>query len=80
MLSYESCALCPQRCRVNRSAGQRGFCAMPDHIVAARAAVHYWEEPVISGDFGSGAVFFSGCTLCCCFCQNEPIIHGGFGK
>ena len=80
MLSYESCTLCPRRCSVNRSTGQRGFCAMPDHIVAARAAAHYWEEPVISGDFGSGAVFFSGCTLCCCFCQNEPISHGGFGK
>ena len=53
---------------------------MPDHPVAARAAAHYWEEPVISGDFGSGAVFFSGCTLGCSFCQNEPISHGGHGK
>ena len=53
---------------------------MPDHIVAARAAAHYWEEPVISGSFGSGAVFFSGCTLGCVFCQNEPISYEHFGK
>lgn len=80
MLSYESCTLCPRRCGVNRVAGQLGFCRMPGHILAARAAAHYWEEPVISGDFGSGAVFFSGCTLGCSFCQNEPVSHGGLGK
>lgn len=80
MLSYESCTLCPRHCGVNRTAGQLGFCRMPGHLVAARAAAHYWEEPVISGDFGSGAVFFSGCTLGCSFCQNEPISHGGHGK
>ena len=80
MLTYESCTLCPRRCGVNRVAGQLGFCRMPGHLVAARAAAHYWEEPVISGDFGSGAVFFSGCTLGCGFCQNEPISHGGLGK
>lgn len=80
MLTYESCTLCPRRCGVNRAAGQLGFCRMPGHLVAARAAAHYWEEPVISGDFGSGAVFFSGCTLGCSFCQNEPISHGGHGK
>lgn len=80
MLSYQSCTLCPRRCGVDRTAGQRGFCNMPDYPVAARAAAHYWEEPVISGDFGSGAVFFSGCTLGCSFCQNEPISHGGYGK
>ena len=80
MLSYESCTLCPRRCGVNRAAGQLGFCRMPGHILAARAAAHYWEEPVISGDFGSGAVFFSGCTLGCSFCQNEPVSHGGLGK
>lgn len=53
---------------------------MPDHILAARAALHYWEEPVISGSFGSGAVFFSGCTLRCAFCQNEVISQENFGK
>ena len=80
MLSYESCTLCPRRCGVNRAAGQLGFCRMPGRLVAARAAAHYWEEPVIAGDFGSGAVFFSGCTLGCSFCQNEPVSHGGRGK
>lgn len=80
MLSYESCTLCPRQCGVNRAAGQLGFCRMPGRILAARAAAHYWEEPVISGDYGSGAVFFSGCTLGCSFCQNEPISHSGLGK
>lgn len=80
MSAYEHCTLCPRRCGVDRTRVRRGFCGMPDHILAARAAAHYWEEPVISGDFGSGAVFFSGCTLGCSFCQNEPVSHGGRGK
>ena len=64
-LTYRACALCPRRCGVDRTAGERGFCGMPGFPVAARAAGHYWEEPVISGEYGSGAVFFSGCTLRC---------------
>lgn len=72
-LTYRACALCPRRCGVNRTAGERGFCGMPGFPVAARAAGHYWEEPVISGEYGSGAVFFSGCTLRCKFCQNYEI-------
>ncbi len=80
MLDYKACQLCPRRCGVDRTAGQLGFCRMPATIYAARAAAHYWEEPVISGNFGSGAVFFSGCTLGCVFCQNEPISHGGQGE
>ena len=80
MLSYEHCTLCPRRCGVDRTRGEKGFCRMPAALTAARAAAHYWEEPVISGDFGSGAVFFSGCTLGCSFCQNEPISHGGEGR
>ena len=80
MLSYENCTLCPRACGVNRAAGQTGFCRMPGHLVAARAAVHYWEEPVISGSYGSGAVFFSGCTLGCRFCQNDEISRQGCGK
>lgn len=80
MLTYENCTLCPRRCGVDRTAGQLGFCRMPDTLRAARAAAHYWEEPVISGSFGSGAVFFSGCTLRCAFCQNTPISHDGGGK
>ena len=80
MLDYRHCTLCPRACGVDRTAGERGFCQMPDHILAARAALHYWEEPVISGSFGSGAVFFSGCTLRCAFCQNGVISQENFGK
>ena len=80
MLSYTNCELCPRRCRVNRTRGELGFCREPDHIYAARAAAHYWEEPAISGSFGSGAVFFSGCTLKCIFCQNGIISQQNLGK
>lgn len=80
MLSYAHCTLCPRRCGVDRTRGQLGFCKMPGQIHAARAGVHYWEEPVISGSFGSGAVFFSGCTLKCAFCQNYNISQENFGK
>ena len=80
MLDYKACQLCPRRCSIDRTAGQLGFCHMPATLYAARAAAHYWEEPVISGNFGSGAVFFTGCTLGCVFCQNEPISHGGQGE
>ena len=80
MLSYTHCTLCPRRCGVDRTRGQLGFCKMPGQIHAARACVHYWEEPVISGSFGSGAVFFSGCTLKCAFCQNYDISQENFGK
>lgn len=80
MLSYAHCTLCPRRCGVVRTRGQLGFCKMPGQVHAARAGVHYWEEPVISGSFGSGAVFFSGCTLKCAFCQNYDISQENFGK
>ena len=80
MLSYTHCTLCPRRCGVDRTRGQLGFCKMPGQVHAARAGVHYWEEPVISGSFGSGAVFFSGCTLRCAFCQNGVISQENFGK
>lgn len=80
MLQYQSCRLCPRQCGVDRTRGETGFCKMPGALRAARAAAHYWEEPVISGSFGSGTVFFSGCTLGCGFCQNEPISHGGVGR
>lgn len=75
------CSLCPRLCRaVRTSAEGAGFCHMPLEPVLARAGLHMWEEPCISGSRGSGAVFFSGCTLLCGFCQNEPISHGGVGK
>ena len=80
MLSYQHCTLCPRQCGVNRNAGQFGFCQMPGQLRAARAALHYWEEPVISGSYGSGAIFFSGCTLRCTFCQNGVISQENFGK
>ena len=80
MLSYENCRLCPRRCGVDRTRAERGFCRMPGAIRAARAAAHYWEEPVISGSYGSGAVFFSGCTLRCRFCQNYEISANGAGR
>ena len=80
MLSYQNCTLCPRRCGADRTNGQLGFCRHPDKIYAARAAAHYWEEPLISGSFGSGAVFFSGCTLKCLFCQNGVISQENRGK
>lgn len=74
------CNLCPRHCGADRSRGERGFCGMGETITAARAALHLWEEPPISGERGSGAVFFSGCSLGCDFCQNTEISHGKFGK
>lgn len=74
------CTLCPRRCHVNRLAGQVGFCGQTAELKAARAALHYWEEPCISGSTGSGAVFFSGCNLQCIFCQNHNIAIGKSGK
>jgi len=76
----ENCRLCPRECGVNRLAGTRGVCGMGAEITAARAALHFWEEPCISGTRGSGTVFFSGCSLHCSFCQNEPISRGRAGQ
>ena len=75
-----SCTLCPRRCGADRAAGRTGSCGAGGTLKAARAALHYWEEPCISGTKGSGTVFFSGCTLKCCFCQNYPISAEGLGK
>ncbi len=74
------CTLCPRRCGADRERGQRGFCGADDRVLIARAAPHYWEEPCISGERGSGAVFFSGCPLGCIYCQNREISHGGVGR
>ena len=76
---YHQCTLCPRRCGVDRAAGQRGLCGMTSQLKVARAALHYWEEPPISGEVGSGAIFFSGCPLGCIFCQTHEISFGGFG-
>lgn len=83
--SQGSCRLCPRMCGIDRRPGHfashsYGFCDCKDGIMAARAALHHWEEPCISGVNGSGAIFFSGCTLRCCFCQNYKISQEQFGK
>ena len=79
--SYMSdCTLCPRRCHADRAAGKTGFCGQTAQLRAARAALHFWEEPCISGDCGSGTVFFSGCSLQCIFCQNHEIALGESGK
>lgn len=80
MNKYENCLLCPRKCGINRAAGQTGVCGVSAEIRVARAALHYWEEPCISGKKGSGAVFFSGCSLHCVFCQNREISDGKAGK
>lgn len=79
MNSYVACELCPRRCKARRSSGRAGFCGMTSELRVARAALHFWEEPPISGEAGSGAIFFSGCPLRCVFCQNHEISSEGFG-
>ena len=76
----KNCCLCPRNCGIDRLAGQKGFCGVTAEIMVARAALHMWEEPCISGKEGSGAVFFSGCSLGCVFCQNRAISRGQSGK
>lgn len=74
------CNLCPRSCHVDRTAGNRGYCGQTATLRVARAALHMWEEPCISGTVGSGTVFFSGCPLRCVFCQNRDIAAGQVGK
>lgn len=77
----KECTLCPRNCKVNRDAGEKGVCGVAGAgIVGARAALHMWEEPCISGEKGSGTVFFSGCPLRCIYCQNYEIAHAETGK
>lgn len=74
------CNQCPRLCNAARSEDYgAGFCRMPEQPVLARAALHFDEEPCISGETGSGTVFFSGCSLRCVYCQNDPISHGAYG-
>ena len=79
---YQSCRLCPRQCGADRTVGGSGFCGQSARLFAARAALHYWEEPCISGERpgGSGTVFFSGCTLRCAYCQNAEISRGEAGR
>lgn len=79
-MHMEECRLCPRNCKVNRNKGQTGYCGASEELVVARAALHMWEEPCISGTSGSGAVFFSGCPMRCKFCQNYQIAASKRGK
>ena len=79
-MNYENCTLCPRQCGVDRSAGQLGFCRCPDIALVAKTMLHKWEEPVLAGSGGSGAIFFGGCTLGCGFCQNRAISNRPTGK
>lgn len=74
------CTLCPRRCPADRNRGEYGFCGMSSEVYVARVAPHYWEEPCISGEKGSGTVFFSGCNLRCVYCQNHKIAAGKAGR
>jgi putative pyruvate formate lyase activating enzyme len=75
-----TCRLCPRACGANRALGERGVCGASDELVVARAALHAWEEPPISGSVGSGTVFFAYCPLRCVYCQNAPIAQGHAGR
>ena len=77
--AYEHCELCPRKCGARRLDGKVGICGATATLRVARAALHFWEEPPISGEAGSGAIFFSGCPLRCVFCQNHEISQEGFG-
>ncbi len=79
-MDYVNCTLCPRQCGVNRSAGQTGFCGCPDTAMVAKTMLHKWEEPVLAGNGGSGAIFFGGCTLGCIYCQNRAISTAPAGR
>lgn len=79
MIQYSICNLCPRQCMVDRN-NNTGICGVTSELKVARSALHFWEEPCISGTKGSGTVFFSGCSLHCVFCQNQAISGGRAGK
>ncbi|MCM1184837.1 MAG: radical SAM protein [Roseburia sp.] len=79
-MGAQGCRLCPRGCNADRANGKTGFCGVTDKIQVARAALHMWEEPCISGEHGSGTVFFSGCPLQCVFCQNRSLAHNEKGR
>ena len=80
ILNYSQCELCARRCGVDRTDGKVGFCRSADRMRITRAALHFWEEPIISGARGSGTVFFSGCSLGCVYCQNVKISRASVGR
>ena len=79
-ISYTDCRLCPRGCGVNRAAGELGFCGCPGEALVAKRMLHKWEEPVLAGSGGSGAIFFGGCTLRCRYCQNAAISGAPAGR
>ena len=79
-MDYVNCTLCPRQCGADRTMGQRGFCGAPAEAMVAKAMLHQWEEPVLAGSGGSGAIFFGGCTLGCVYCQNRAISGAAVGK
>ena len=79
-MNYVNCTLCPRQCGVDRSSGQTGYCGCPDTALVAKAMLHKWEEPVLAGSGGSGAIFFGSCTLGCIYCQNRTISAKPVGK
>ena len=79
-MDYVNCNLCPRSCSVDRAAGQLGFCRCPGKAMVSKVMLHKWEEPVLAGSGGSGAVFFGGCTLGCKYCQNAVISRAAVGK
>ena len=79
-MDYVNCTLCPRQCGVDRLAGEQGYCGAPAEAMVAKAMLHQWEEPVLAGSGGSGAIFFSGCTLGCAYCQNRAISGAAVGK
>ena len=79
-MNYVNCALCPRQCGVDRTAGKKGFCGAPAEAMVAKAMLHKWEEPVLAGSGGSGAIFFGGCTLGCVYCLNRAISCESVGK
>lgn len=79
-MTYEHCLLCPRECGVNRNAGEVGFCGCPATALVAKTMIHKWEEPILAGSGGSGAIFFGGCTLRCRYCQNAAISSRPTGR
>ena len=79
-MNYENCNLCPRQCGIDRTAGSTGFCGCPDIAMVAKTMLHKWEEPALAGSGGSGAIFFSGCTLGCRYCQNRAISTAPAGQ
>lgn len=79
-MTYNHCTLCPRECGANRVLGETGYCRCPATALVAKAMLHKWEEPVLAGSGGSGAIFFGGCTLGCTYCQNRKISRAPTGQ